>query len=184
MRGYYRGMLFHETMLPWVPPSPNLPTYESAIIYTTMVLLEGINISLGRGTTKPFEYLGAPWIEPVSFCRDLNRLGFRNLKFRPVYFKPTFSKYEEEICGGVQIFYTGDDFSPTEVAYRLITYLFKKYPEVKWEKYRKWYDIDYLAGTDKFRRYLSGGRPWRDYRKYIRKNLKVYKKKRRRHTLY
>ncbi len=184
MRGYYRGMLFHETMLPWVPPSPNLPTYESAIVYTAMVLLEGVNISIGRGTTKPFEYLGAPWIDPVTFSRDLNRMGFKNFHFRPVYFKPTFSKYKDEVCGGAQVFYTGDGFSPTKMAYRLTAYLFAKHPEVKWEKFRRWYDIDYLAGTNRFRIFIARKRPWKDYRKYIKRNLKKYEKKRRRHTLY
>ena len=77
-----------NTNLPWIPPSPNLPTYESAIVYTAIVLMEGINLSLGRGTTKPFEYIGAPWIEPVAFCEMLNDLELKNFRFKPVYFNP------------------------------------------------------------------------------------------------
>ncbi len=126
MKGYWREMLYSETTLPWIPPSPNLPTYVSSIIYSAVVLLEGINISVGRGTTKPFEYIGAPWIEPVSFCKGLSELNLENFVFRPVYFEPTFSKYKNEKCGGVQILYTGGKFSPVEISYKLISYIAKK----------------------------------------------------------
>jgi len=184
MRGYYRNMYYHETGLPWVPPSPNLPTYKSAIIYTAVVLMEGINISLGRGTTKPFEYIGAPWIDPETFCRDLRKLKLKHFIFRPVYFKPTFSKYQGQVCGGAQIFYTGGKFSPTEVSYRLTSHIINKYPRAKWSRFKKWYDVDYLAGTDRFRKLITAQKPWKDYKKYIKKKVKKYKKKRRRYTIY
>jgi uncharacterized protein YbbC (DUF1343 family) len=184
MDDYDRDMLYNETGLPWVPPSPNLPTYESSIIYTAVVLMEGINISIGRGTAKPFEYIGAPWIEPDSFLQKLRSLGLKNFRFRPTYFKPTFSHYEGEKCGGVQIFYTGGKFSPTEFSYRVIRMLMKEYKTVIWRKYKEWYSIDHLAGTDLFRKSIDKGLAYESFYKLIEKDIERYKKKRKKHLLY
>ena len=185
MRGYSRNMPFHKTGLPWIPPSPNLPTYESAIVYTAVVLMEGINLSLGRGTSKPFEYIGAPWIEPVSFSKKLADLKLKNFRFKPVYFKPTFSKYAGMLCGGVQMFYTGGNFSPSEAAYRIIGAIMKHYPYyAQWVQYGPRYEIDSLAGTDKFRTFIQSGRPWEEFRKEIAAGIKEYNKKRKKYLLY
>ncbi|MBP7735369.1 MAG: DUF1343 domain-containing protein [Spirochaetes bacterium] len=185
MGGYSRRGLFNKTGLPWIPPSPNLPTYESAIVYTAIVLMEGINLSLGRGTTKPFEYIGAPWIEPVSFCKKLEELKLKSFRFKPVYFKPTFSKYANMRCGGAQIFYTGGKFSPTETAYRIIGAVMKNYPYLaQWVRFGPFYDIDGLAGTDKFRVYIQAGKPWKEFIKATAPGIKEYRKKRRKYTLY
>lgn len=184
MGRYGRDMLFSETRLPWIPPSPNLPTYESAIVYTAVVLIEGINISIGRGTTKPFEYIGAPWIEPVSFCQAMEGLALENFKFKPVYFKPTFSKYANMRCGGAQIFYTGGNFSPTEISYKLIAAIMKHSPYVQWVHYGYDYDIDSLAGTDKFRLFIQAGKQYKEFRKEIEPGIKAYKKKRKKYLLY
>ncbi len=184
MSGYRRGMRFSDMNLPWIPPSPNLPTYESAIVYTAVVLLEGTNLSLGRGTTKPFEYLGAPWIEPLVLCEKLTGLRLENFMFKPIYFTPSFSKYAGSRCGGVQIFYTGGAFSPTEAAYRIIGAIMKAYPRrANWVRFGPYYDIDALAGTDRFRVFISEGRPWKDYRKAIVPGIKEYRKKRRKALL-
>jgi uncharacterized protein YbbC (DUF1343 family) len=184
MKGFTSGMKFHETGLPWVLPSPNLPTYESAIVYTAMVLLEGINFSIGRGTAKPFEYIGAPWIDPVKLTTDLESLGLKNFKFMPVYFSPTFSKFKGELCGGTQIFYTGGVFSPTETAYKIISVLFKNYPQIKWESYKTYYTIDNLAGTDKFRNYIDSGKDYREYQNAILPDLKKFDRIRKKYELY
>ncbi|MBE3584469.1 MAG: DUF1343 domain-containing protein [Limnochordaceae bacterium] len=88
---------------PWVPPSPNLPTYTSAMLYPGMCLLEGTNLSEGRGTTLPFEMFGAPWIDEYELADALNEAGIPGVYFRPAHFIPTFWKYENEPCGGVQI---------------------------------------------------------------------------------
>ncbi len=184
MSGYNRDSFYHNTALPWVPPSPNLPTYESSIVYASIVLLEGLNISLGRGTTKPFEYIGAPWINAADFCRELRSLGLKNFRFRPVYFKPTFNKYKDETCGGVQIFYTGGNFSPTEVSYRIISFIRKKYPKAEWTKFKKWYDIDYLCGTKQLRKYIDQGKSFNDFRKRINPGLEKYEDKREQYLLY
>ncbi len=184
MKRYWREMFYNSTNLPWIPPSPNLPTYESSIIYSAVVLLEGINISVGRGTTKPFEYFGAPWIEPVSFCRSLANLNFNNFVFRPIYFEPTFSKYKNEKCGGAQIIYTGGKFNPVEVSYMLIRHLLKNYTEFRFEKNNDTYNIDYLAGTDKFRKAISGDREFNEFQKETGKETAPFLKKRKKYLIY
>jgi uncharacterized protein YbbC (DUF1343 family) len=185
MVNYERDLYYTETMMPWVPPSPNLPTYESSIVYAAMVLLEGISISVGRGTAKPFEYIGANWIEPVAFCEGLKRLDIQAFRFRPVYFKPTFSKYEGKKCGGVQIFYAGGRFSPTEAAYKIIKYLRMNYSgEFGWERFGGNYDIDYLAGTDKFRRAIELGKSWEEFKKEIEKGIEMFIQRRQNYLIY
>ncbi len=182
---YERDLYYTETMLPWVPPSPNLPTYESSIVYAAIVLLEGISISVGRGTAKPFEYIGATWIEPVAFCEGLKRLDIQAFRFRPVYFKPTFSKYERRKCGGVQIFYTGGRFSPTEVAYKIIKYLRLNYSrKFRWERFGGNYDIDYLAGTDKFRKAIERGKSWEEFEKEIEVGTEIFNQRRQNYIIY
>ncbi len=184
MTNYRRGMMFFETRLPWVPPSPNLPTYNSSIIYSAVVLLEGINLSLGRGTALPFEYIGAPWIEPVALCRGLESLGLSNFAFLPVYFEPTFSVYKRKKCGGVQIFYLGGYFSPTETAFKIIKYIKENYRECEWNEYKGKYSIDNLAGTDRFRKSINANESYNEFRKKIRGAAEIYTKKRGMYLLY
>lgn len=185
MNRYRRGMRFHETGLPWIPPSPNLPTYESAVVYTALVLMEGINLSLGRGTAKPFEYIGAPWIDPEDFCAEMDRIGLKQFRFKPVYFKPTFSKYAGFRCGGAQIFYLGGRFSPTETAYRMISAIMKRYPYLtSWVCHGGRYDIDALAGTDMFRRSIQEGKSWEEFQALIAAGRVSYMKKRKKYLLY
>ena len=103
MEGWERGMWFDRTGLPWVLPSPNMPTLDTATVYAGMCLLEATNISEGRGTTRPFELFGAPWICGKDFAADLNALGLPGVYFREAYFQPTFHKYAGEICAGAQL---------------------------------------------------------------------------------
>jgi uncharacterized protein YbbC (DUF1343 family) len=103
MEGWRRAQWYDDTSLPWVLPSPNLPTLEAAIIYPGQVMLEGTNLSEGRGTTKPFEFFGAPWIDGFNLTRDLNALALPGAKFREAWFTPTFSKFVGERCGGCQL---------------------------------------------------------------------------------
>jgi uncharacterized protein YbbC (DUF1343 family) len=106
MEGWSRGMYSDETGLPWVMPSPNMPTLDTAIVYPGAVLFEGTQLSEGRGTTRPFELLGAPWIEAERFCAGLNALQLGGVHYRPVIFEPTFHKHAREACGGCQIHVT------------------------------------------------------------------------------
>lgn len=103
MQGWRRHMYFEQTGLPWVLPSPNLPTLESCLVYPGQVLLEGTNLSEGRGTTRPFEIFGAPFIEPFFFRDSLEALGLPGVCFRALYFEPTHHKWKGNRCGGIQI---------------------------------------------------------------------------------
>jgi uncharacterized protein YbbC (DUF1343 family) len=100
--GWRRSMLWSETGLPWVPPSPNMPTAEAALVYPGTCLGEGINISVGRGTAKPFEWLGAPWIDAVTLADALNRLELPGLRWRPTAFQPCAGPYAGDVCEGIQ----------------------------------------------------------------------------------
>ena len=103
MQGWRREMYADQTDLPWVMPSPNMPTLDTAVVYPGTVLFEGILLSEGRGTTRPFELVGAPWIDAESFARDMNGLGLPGVHFRPAVFEPTFQKHAKQACGGCQI---------------------------------------------------------------------------------
>ncbi|MCC7010089.1 MAG: DUF1343 domain-containing protein [Acidobacteria bacterium] len=103
MRGWRRDQYFDATGLSWILPSPNLPTLEGAIVYPGTVLFEGTNVSEGRGTTRPFELVGAPWVDPEPFSAALNALGLPGVRFRPVMFEPTFQKHAQTACGGCQV---------------------------------------------------------------------------------
>jgi len=103
MAGWARSMYADQTGLPWIIPSPNLPTLDSAIVYPGGVLFEGTNISEGRGTTLPFELIGAPWVNADALCQTLSAEEIQGVLFRPVQFEPTFQKHADHVCGGCQI---------------------------------------------------------------------------------
>jgi uncharacterized protein YbbC (DUF1343 family) len=106
MKNWKREMWFDETGLPWVMPSPNMPTLDTATVYPGLCLLEGTNISEGRGTTRPFESFGAPFIDAEALARELNHLDLAGVYFRETYFQPTFQKFAGEVCGGAQLHVT------------------------------------------------------------------------------
>lgn len=119
-RGWQRDMMFEATGLPWVPPSPNMPTVDTAVVYPGMVLIEGTNLSEGRGTTRPFETLGAPWLDPWRLCDELNGLNMPGVWFRPITFQPTFHKHAGQVCGGAYVHVTDRaTFRPVEATARM-----------------------------------------------------------------
>ncbi len=136
MEGWERSAFFEETRLPWVLPSPNMPTVDTAVVYPGMCLLEGTNVSEGRGTTRPFEIFGAPWIEPESLCKSLESFHLMGVQFRPLYFRPTFNKYHQQLCGGAQIHVTDrHHFQPVRTAVCLISAMLEKYPtHFRWKE--------------------------------------------------
>jgi len=97
--GWTRDMYFDDTKLPYVKPSPNLPSFESVVVYNGTCLFAGTNVSEGRGTTTPFLTVGAPYINPVQLAEVLNKKNIEGVQFSPAFFRPNFSKYENEICG-------------------------------------------------------------------------------------
>lgn len=165
MEGWKRSWWFDQTGLPFVPPSPNLPTLDSLTAYTGTCLFEGTNLSEGRGTTRPFEYIGAPWIHAEATARELNALNLAGARFRPVYFVPTFSKYAGQSCAGVHLYITDrEKFRPVETALHLLAQVKKTYPD-QFEWRAPWSDqggqrpIDLLSGSDRVRRHLDAGLP-------------------------
>lgn len=130
MQNWNREMWFDDTGLPWVMPSPNMPTLDTAAVYPGMCLLEATNISEGRGTTRPFEFFGAPWIDARNLTRELNALALPGVFFREVWFQPTFNKYAGEICGGAQMHVTERNvFVPFQTGVEIIRCVRAHYPE-------------------------------------------------------
>lgn len=164
MRGWRRRMWFDDTGLPFVPPSPNLPTLTALTLYPGTCLMEGTTLSEGRGTTKPFEYIGAPWLDGEGLARALNARGLAGVRFRPVYFTPMFSKYQGELCAGVQVYVTERDACrPIETALHVMAQVIDMYP-----KQFGWRDpwtpggqrpIDLLGGGSALREALEARQP-------------------------
>lgn len=106
MDGWKRSMQFADTGLPWIMTSPNIPTPETALVYSGTGLFGGTNISEGVGTTRPFEFVGAPWLDPEELATAMKALHLPGVTFRPAYFMPRFGLYKDEMCGGVQLHIT------------------------------------------------------------------------------
>jgi uncharacterized protein YbbC (DUF1343 family) len=164
MRGWKRKMWFDETGLPWIMPSPNMPTLDTAIVYPGMCLLEGTNISEGRGTTRPFELFGAPFIDPEALAKRLEEFRLAGVVFRPLHFKPTFQKYSGILCGGAQLHVTNRErFRPFRTGVAVLKTVYELYPGYfRWRKPPYEYEtkklpIDILAGTDRLRRDIEKG---------------------------
>jgi uncharacterized protein YbbC (DUF1343 family) len=122
MHGWQRKMWFDETALPWVATSPAMPHLSTATLYPGMCLLEGTNLSLGRGTALPFEVCGAPWLDGYALAERLNKLQLPGVRFRATVFTPSASNHIESECHGVQVHITDrDSLNPVEMALHLIT---------------------------------------------------------------
>lgn len=142
--GLDRRADFRTLDVPWVLPSPNLPTYESALVYIGTVLFEGTNVSEGRGTTKPFELIGAPFIDGDALADAMRKMDLPGVNFRPVCFTPTFSKFAGERCFGVQIHVTDvDAFAPFKTGLLLLDTIRQNYEQFEFRPM-----INLLLGTD------------------------------------
>ena len=164
--GWTRAMHHDEAEAPWVIPSPNLPTLDSAIVYPGMVLLEGTTLSEGRGTTRPFEIAGAPGIDPDRLAAGLNGLDLPGVHFRPATFEPTFQKHAGRTCGGCQMHVTERrSFRPVLSAIAFVAECRRAAPghfawrEPPYEYEHERMPIDILAGSDALRCDLDDGRP-------------------------
>lgn len=123
-------MWFDETGLRWIMPSPNMPTLDTATVYPGMCLLEGTNISEGRGTTRPFEIFGAPFIDAAVLCQELTNLKLPGVYFRENYFQPTFHKFAGQLCSGAQLHVTDRElFRPFMTGVEIIKSIRKIYRE-------------------------------------------------------
>ena len=157
MENWTRAEWFDETSLPWTLPSPNLPTPDSATVYPGQVIIEGTNLSEGRGTTKPFEFFGAPWIDGFVLAKKLNELNLPGVKFREVYFTPTFSKFSGTNCGGCQMHVTDRNvFQPVATTLAILSVVKKTYGD-KLELHASYFDR--VLGTSSVREALERGEP-------------------------
>lgn len=147
MKNYDPTLYIDEITAPWVNPSPNMPTLDTAIVYGGTCLFEGVNLSEGRGTTKPFEFIGAPFIDSIRWANKLNSLNLEGVYFRPISFTPSFDDYQGKLCGGVQIHVTNrEKFSSCKAGVAMLYTIKELYPnEVKFQSYLKTLSgVDYI----------------------------------------
>ncbi|MBC7793254.1 MAG: DUF1343 domain-containing protein [Clostridia bacterium] len=167
--GWKRGDYYDATGLPWVMPSPNMPTVDTALVYAGMCLLEGTNVSEGRGTTRPFEYAGAPFVDSAALTRELLDYGLPGVLFRPCTFRPTFDKFTGVVCNGVQMHVIDREiFQSYRTGLAIVHALRNVYPtEFAWraDTYEFRHDVpafDLLTGSAKVRKLIDSGAPFVD----------------------
>lgn len=191
MENWARECWYDETDGPWVMPSPNIPTVESATVFPGTVHFEGTQISEGRGTTRPFELVGAPYIDPEEYGRRLNAMQLPGVYFRSCIFRPTFQKHAEASCGGVQIHVTDrTSFEPVSTGMALVKTAYDLYPqEFRWKEppYEYVYDrnpFDVIAGTSSIREAIEAGSSLESLRESWREGLEEFKQARKNYLLY
>ena len=155
LTGWSRGMYLDDTDLPWVAPSPNCQSLATALVYIGTCVFEGVNVSEGRGTTQPFELIGSPWMDAAALEKRMAALDMPGLHFRRASFKPTFSKYQNELCHGVQVHITDREKADVFLGgLKLLETIRDMYPEkleyLSWGESRI-HSLDKLLGTDAFR---------------------------------
>jgi len=166
----------------WTYPSPNMPTLNTAVVYPGAVLLEGTNLSEGRGTTRPFELVGAPFVDNRALLKELQERKMDGVTFIPAYFKPEFSKFSGEICKGLQV-YPSDpkSFRSFQVYYEIIRWIADRYPEdFQWKQppYEFEYErlpIDMICGSPFIRTSIEKNKPFESIQPEIESQIEAYK---------
>jgi uncharacterized protein YbbC (DUF1343 family) len=191
MEHWRRTMYHDDTGLPWVLPSPNMPTVDTAVVYPGTVLFEGTNVSEGRGTTRPFELVGAPWSVAERLAGAMNHLDLPGVRFRPTVFEPTFHKHAGVSCGGCQIHVLDRQrFRPVETGVALIAAFREADPErFRWrdppyEYEREKLPFDILAGSSDLREALERGTPAREIARSWEPSVERFMKIRERVLMY
>ncbi len=191
MQGWAREMYFDNTGLPWVMPSPNIPTLDSAIVFPGTVHIEGTNASEGRGTTRPFELVGAPWIKAEKFAAALNARRLAGVYFRPLVFEPTFQKHARVACGGCQIHVLDRAlFKPVLTGWAVIDEMRAADPaSFAWKPppYEYEHDkapIDVIAGAKWFRERIDAGERGESIAKRSEPGVPAFRALRQRYLLY
>jgi uncharacterized protein YbbC (DUF1343 family) len=180
--GWRRDMWYDETGLPWVIPSPNMPTLDTATVYPGQVYLEGTNVSEGRGTNRPFELFGAPWVDGYDLAARLNALDLAGVRFREAWFAPTFSKFQGELCGGCQLHVTDRRvFRSFATSLHIIKTLRDAYPD-KFAFHPDYFDK--VMGTSKVREALERGTPVAEILAGLEGPLRDFAELRRPYLLY
>jgi uncharacterized protein YbbC (DUF1343 family) len=192
VQGWHRSQYFEASGLPWVLPSPNLPTLDTAIVYPGQVLLEGTNLSEGRGTTRPFELFGAPFINPRQLKGALRgAYELPGVVLRETWFQPTFHKWTGEVCGGFQLHVTDRQaYKPYFTTLAILQLNMALYPEqFKWRQppYEYEYErlpFDLLTGDPAVREGLEGGLPLYKMEQEWKIGLEEFLKERQEYLLY
>uniref|UniRef100_UPI004056FA8B exo-beta-N-acetylmuramidase NamZ domain-containing protein n=1 Tax=Candidatus Electrothrix sp. TaxID=2170559 RepID=UPI004056FA8B len=181
MQGWQREMFFADTGFPWVFPSPNMPTPLTALVYPGQVIWEGTNISEGRGTTLPFELVGAPFIDPLQVQQELSKADLPGCVLRPLVFEPTSGKWAGQPCAGFHLHVTNAHvFRSYRLSLALYQALFRLYPDefaYKQPPYEYEYDLlpmDLILGDQKLRQALEEGENIRDLEKSWQEDLKTF----------
>lgn len=163
LTGWHRHTYEIEHDIVWVPPSPNMPKVETAFVYPGTCFVEGTNLSEGRGTTLPFEVVGAPFIDGDSLAKALNRLNLPGVHFRPTTFTPTFSKYEGKHCQGVQLHVldrvTFRSVKTGLLLIKTVAELYEQFEFLKPPTEERQYFFDLLVGTDQIRKLIEARQP-------------------------
>lgn len=188
MRGWRRDMQWEQTGLPWVPPSPNMPFPDTAFVYPGACLFAGTNLSQGRGTTRPFEIMGAPFLD-YRWARALTELRLPGVLFRAAYFVPTFSTYVNEQCCGVQIVVTDRRrLDAVGLGVALLSTARRMYPGTQWLNVGTAADPDYwldhLTGSDLVRTAIDAGRSVAQIERGWAADLRAWSRIRRRYLRY
>ena len=191
MSGWRRGMDYEDTGLPWVLPSPNIPTVDTAFVYPGGCLIEGTNLSEGRGTTKPFELVGAPWLDAVALAHALERERIPGAGFRAAAFTPTFQKHLGELCHGVQVHVHDRRRFPAFLAYLLLVHHARaqdpkrfawREPPYEYEAVKLPFDI--LCGTDAIRLAIEAGVSPRKLAAGWAKETAAFRRRRAKYLIY
>jgi uncharacterized protein YbbC (DUF1343 family) len=191
MDGWRREMWFEDTGLPWVMPSPNIPTVDTCVVFPATVHVEGTEISEGRGTTRVFELNGAPYIDPWAWVAELEKFKFPGVAFRQTYFQPTFQKHARVTCGGLQLHVPDREaFTPVIVGIAMIKTAYDLYPgkfEWKREAYEYVFDknpFDVVSGTDTIRKAIEKGISLKEIEDSWAEGLKDFEKIRNTFLIY
>lgn len=181
MKGWKRNMFYDETGLEFVAPSPNMPTLETALAYPGTALIEGTNVSEGRGTTKPFEYIGAPFINSTELAKELNTLELQGVAFRAASFTPAFSKHSGKLSHGIQVHITDRDaYLPVETGLHIVKTIYDLYPgEVTLTPF-----FNNLIGNDWIAQGIKDGMTVEEMKKQWKPELKEFEKVRKNYLLY
>lgn len=192
MEGWKRSMLWSDTARPWINPSPNMPSFDSCLAYPGTVLLEGTTASEGRGTTRPFEVLGAPWIDADLLAQELSKSSLPGVRFRPMTFLPTFQKWTGKTCCGVQIHTTDPrSFKPFRTGLEILRQLWRLFHErgFAWKEPPYEYEteklpINLLIGDERVRKGVEANAAAVELEELWKEDLAQWNEERKRLFLY
>jgi uncharacterized protein YbbC (DUF1343 family) len=191
MEGWNRSMYFQETGLYWIPPSPNMPSPATALVYPGQVILEGTNLSEGRGTTTPFEVFGVPFIDPYQLKSNLTKKNLPGIYLREVFFQPTFHKWHDQVCAGLQIHFTDPvAYKPYVTSLTIIQEIRTLYPrDFSWRNPPYEYEeekmpIDLITGDDSTREAIEQGRDINQLEESWKEELDQFREMAQPHFLY